>query len=192
MSACLDTKSVQGFKSLFFRDFYYLPSWEVDKIYNSGDVVYYETNKLFYKCNSNGTVGGLPTGENWGLHCDDALDYIQDADITKAFQEATLSFNEGLVDGDCDQILFVYYYLTAHYLVNDIRTSSKGLNGTGEGTITSKSAGGVSVTYAIPEIYLNNPSFNFYTKSDYGIKYLNLVYPKLIGNVEVVKGRTQA
>ena len=188
--ACLDTITVQEFKDLFFRDFPYLPTWVVTATYNVGDEVYYAVNGLFYKCVNNGTIGGVPTDSNWEAYTDDKNDYIWDEDIEKAFKEAKLSFNTGLAYGDCDQVKHLFYYLTAHYLVQDISTSRDGLLSSGNNSIASKSAGNVSLSYAIPEMFLKSPIMNYYTKTGYGLKYLNLVYPYMIGNIGVVQGRT--
>ena len=191
---CLTEKTVQGFKDLFFRDFPYLAVWDNTETYNTGNEVYYETTKLFYRALNDGVTSTPDTVADWEKYEDDTENYILDADITKAFMEAQMSFNESIApntQGGCDEILHTFYYLTAHYLVKDIQASQKGVNSNGEYAIQSKSAGNVSVSYDIPEIYKNNPMLNFYTTTAYGVKYLNLVYPQTVGNVFAVNGATQ-
>ena len=39
--------TVEDFKGYFTRNFPYLPIWQADKVYNTGDVYYY--NNLFYE-----------------------------------------------------------------------------------------------------------------------------------------------
>lgn len=53
---CLTEKTVQGFKDLFFRDFPYLPVWDNTETYNTGNEVYYETTKLFYRALNDGVT----------------------------------------------------------------------------------------------------------------------------------------
>lgn len=119
----------------------------------------------------------------------DNPDYITDADIEKAFSEAKIILNQGLFSSD-DTIRIGYYYLSAHFLVNDIRTATQGLASTGEFPVNNRSVGSVSEAYAIPDYYANNPILSFYTKTGYGMKYLALVLPNLVGNVGAVCGAT--
>lgn len=190
--ACLDTIAISEFKALFFRDFPYLPTWVVTTTYNTGDQVYYETNGLFYQCLNNGVVGGDPSTDatNWVLYSDNTFNYVLDADITKAFNESLLSFNSNLPYGTCEQVKHVFYYLSAHYLVQDIKTSQQGLQSSGDFITSSRTVGSVSETYEIPDIYKNNPIYSFYTKSSYGIKFLNLTIPYIVGNINAVEGDT--
>lgn len=119
-----------------------------------------------------------------------AKDYILDSDITTAFAETKMVFNQALFGSD-DRIKLAYLYLTAHYLVNDLRTASQGLNSSGEFAVKSRSVGNVSESYDIPKSYSDNPNLMFYTKTGYGMKYLSFVLPNLVGNVGVVAGWTQ-
>tara|TARA_R110000851_G_scaffold306239_5_gene464507 strand:- start:2150 stop:2725 length:576 start_codon:yes stop_codon:yes gene_type:complete len=188
--SCLDDLTIQDFKDLFFRDFTYLPTWDVTATYNTGNEIFYAVNQLFYKCLNDG-VTSVPTGvADWTLFADDKLNYILDEDITKAIAEAKLSFNEALVNGDCDAVKHVFMYLVAHYLVQDIKASGAGLSSSGDFTVASRSVGSVSESYAIPEAYLKSATLNYYTKTSYGLKYLNLVYPNTRGNIFVVGGCT--
>lgn len=187
----LNTITVSDFKALFKRDFPYLPVYDNAALYNTGGVVYYPTTQLFYKCTQNGTTGIVPTDtDNWELTTGSVDDYVSDDDIERAFQEAKILFNQGLW-GDDDQIKLGYLYLTAHYLVNDLRATAAGLAGTGYFPVSSRSVGNVSESYFIPDAYKDNPAFAFLSQSAYGMKYLSLVGPRLIGNVVAVFGRTQ-
>jgi hypothetical protein len=51
--------------------------------------------------------------------------------------------------------------------------------------------GNVSESYSIPHAYMDNPVYSFYTQSAYGLKYLSLVLPGIVGNVVAVGGATQ-
>ena len=188
----LTTITVDDFKAQFRRGFPYLPVYDNTKLYNSGAKVYYESTELFYECYVNGTTGIVPTtNSNWSVYADDVDNYILDEDIETAFLEAQMNFNQTLFDTDAN-IKIGYLYLTAHYLVNDIRAALNGVTAFGAMPVQSRSVGNVSEAYAIPEAYLNDPSLSFLTGSAYGLKYLSMIIPMLRGNVGVVCGATKA
>jgi hypothetical protein len=187
----LDSIVVQDFKDLFFRDFPYLVIWDATKTYNTDKEVYYSTNELFYKCLNDG-VTSLPTvTTDWDKITDDIYNYVLDADIEKAFTEAQVNFNQSLFGSDAN-IQLAYLYLTAHFLVVDLRRSSQGVNSKGDYSASSQSVGSVSESLHIPDKMANNPIFQLYTTTGYGMKYLNLVLPRLVGNVGVIRGNTVA
>jgi len=190
----LSTITVDDFKAQFRRDFPYLPVYDNAELYNTGNRVYYPTTKLFYDCLADGVTGIPPSPPvdpaKWVKVIDDVDNYIQDQDITNAFAEAMLVFNQGLIQGTDAQVKLVFLYLAAHYLVNDIRAAQRGINGIGAFMVTSRSVGNVAESYGIPQAYLNDPLLAFYTQSTYGLKYLSLILPKLVGNVGVVWGGT--
>lgn len=186
----LNTITVDDFKELFYRDFPYLPNYDNAELYNSGDRVYYATTKLFYDCTINGTTGILPTvTANWDVVSDDILNYVQDGDITRAFAEAKMNLNQALFSDDAN-IELGYLYLTAHYLVNDLRAALGGISGSALFPVNSRSVGSVSESYNIPQAYLDNPIYSFYTTSPYGLKFLAMVLPYMVGNVVSVRGWT--
>lgn len=186
----LSTITVADFKSLFSRDFPYLPVWQASPtFYNTGAIVYYATNQLFYKAKSNGVTSVPTTTADWDLYADDVNNYVSDTDIQRAFMEAEIVFNQALFGTDA-QIKLGYLYVTAHYLVNDLRTALSGVGSTGEFAVESRSVGNVSESYSIPQAYLDSPIYAFYGKSGYGMKYLSMILPKLVGNVVGVCGAT--
>ena len=147
---------------------------------------------LFYDC-LNDSVTSIPTDTtDWErVTTDDIYNYVLDADITKAFSEAQVNFNQSLFSSDA-QIQLAYLYLTAHFLVVDIRHSSQGVNSKGDFITSSQSVGNVSESLSIPDKIANNPIFQLYTTTGYGMKYLNLVLPRITGRVGVVRGTTVA
>lgn len=186
----LTTITVSDFKALFRRDFPYLNEYDNTELYNAGDRVYYPDTKLFYDCAVNGTQGILPTvTNNWTAVEDDLENYVEDQDIQNAFAEATVVFNQSLWGSDA-QIELGFLYLTAHYLVHDLRASTGGISGTGAFPVASRSVGSVSESYSVPAMYTDNPIFSFYAQSPYGLKYISMIAPKLVGNIGVVGGGT--
>lgn len=185
----LTTITVAQFKAQFFRDFPYLPQYDPTAIYNEGDVTF--NTGLFWLCTQDGTTGVTPAqGANWNKTSDSIDNYVLDQDITNAFAEAQLVFNQGLFGTDA-QITLGYLYLTAHYMVNDLRTAAQGVQSTGQFPVSGRGAGSVNESYAIPQSYLDDPVLSFYTNTGYGMKYLSMVLPNIRGNVVSVAGYTK-
>ena len=114
---------------------------------------------------------------------------ILDVDITRALNESKCYVNEALF---CDQDDFTtgYLLLSAHNLVTNIQSSSQGLSGQFEWAYGSKSVGSISVSQSIPSSILENPQYAWLAKTNYGAKYLMMIYPSLMGNIISVAGRT--
>ena len=124
-----------------------------------------------------------------GIYADPETSII-DADIEKAFGEAKFNFNPRFFK-DQDQFNIGFLYLTAHYLVMDLRAASQGISGQFTWLESSKSVGSVSASYGVPERIMNNPQYAWLTKTNYGAKYLMLIMPYLVGNIFTVSGRTK-
>lgn len=116
------------------------------------------------------------------------LDYVIDQDITNAINEASQSgFNYALFE---DQAVFIFLYLAAHILVTNIRNSSMGLSSLAKFALDSSSVGGVSISNNINDRFAGDPTFSGYLTTGYGKKYLDLVYPYTVGNVQTNYGIT--
>lgn len=185
----LTTITVADFQAKFFRDFPYLPVWSSTSAYNFGQIVQYAVNTGFYSAKTNGIAPGtLPTVVTaWEPACGNANDYVLPQDITNAFAEATVLFNQAFFDNDSD-IKLGYLYLTAHFLVTDLRRSNSGLSSRPELLLESRTVGSMTESYALPDRYKSDPILNGYLKTGYGMKYLDLIMPNLIGNVVSVGG----
>lgn len=118
-------------------------------------------------------------------------DAVMDTDIIRAFAEASIALNQSLYSTDAI-IKMMYLYLTAHYLVLDLRASNANIEGGGFFPVNSRSVGSVSESYSIPQIYNENPLFAIYAQTQYGMKFLSLTLPLLVGNVISVYGGTSA
>lgn len=179
--------TVQEFKEYFYRDFPYLPVYNAETIYNAGDIVYY--NNAFYSCKHANTVGQVPTDNTyWQSATGDVYNYILDDDITKAIGEMLALLPSQLFSGEVFKL--AQLYLTAHCLCNDIKTSNAGLASQIIFPTQSKSAGGISESYGVPRRFLDNEIYAFYITSQYGLKYLAMLIPRLRGHVSVVAGWT--
>jgi hypothetical protein len=188
-STVLTSLTPQDFKDYFFRDFTFVDDYNASTTYNTGNLVFYTTDNKIYKCLTDGVIGIAPDSDpaKWELQTD-ISNYIVDKDIEKAYEQACINFPEHLFSDDDMKV--AYLYLTAHYLVKDL--GEGGLDSTGDQLLSSVKVGNVSETYKIPEWMTQDKIYSYYTTTSYGLKYLNLIIPYLVGNVQSVGGQTHA
>jgi len=115
---------------------------------------------------------------------------VQNADITKALSQAAFNFNESLYGSQSDYTM-AFLYLTAHYLVIDLRASSQGIAGKFSWLESSKGVGSVSQSFSIPNSISEDPSYAMYCTTNYGAKFLSLLLPSLKGQIFTVLGGTK-
>lgn len=185
----LTTITTAQFQAQFFRDFPYLPIYSATQTYNAGVQTYY--NGLFYNALKNGLLNITPGSDAtaWQQVAACLNDYVQPQDISNAFAEAQVVFNQSLFGSDA-VITLAYLYCAAHYLVNDLRTAAQGVDSTGAFPVSSRSVGSMSESYQIPDRYKDSPQLAFFTSTGYGQKFLSLLLPNLVGNVVAVAGGT--
>lgn len=116
---------------------------------------------------------------------------ILDVDIGNA-QQQVLAFpiNPGLYT-DQNSYTLGFQYMTAHFLVQNIRASSQGINGQFNFLQAGKGVGSVNESFSIPERILHSPTMSMFTKTNYGMMMLQLVAPRIIGNLMSVRGTTR-
>lgn len=115
---------------------------------------------------------------------------VTDGDIMKAQGEAKFNFSNTFADTQ-EKFSLLFNYLTAHYLVMDLRASSQGIAGKYAWLESSKSVGSVSQSFSIPDKILANPLYAYYTGTNYGTKYLMLIMPQLSAQIFTVAGCTR-
>lgn len=118
------------------------------------------------------------------------LDFITDADINKAIVDAKIHFNQGLGFGGDDGMTTAAMNLIAFFLVMSLQTSAKGVGSQVNFPVNSKSVGGVSLSYSIPDKFTKDPFIAMLAQNGYGIKFFMLCAPHLRGRMEVVEGTT--
>lgn len=116
-------------------------------------------------------------------------DTVTDSDVQRAITEAGININEGLFTSQ-DQFTVAYLYLAAHNLVTNIMNSTRGLAAKAEWLTISKAVGPVSSGFQIPERIMKNPTLAAISQTTYGMRYLEIVLPRLVGQVFVVRGGT--
>ena len=181
----IDDLTVQDFKELFARNFPYLPIYNEDTTYFVDDEVYSEPN--FYTSLIDNNTSSLTDTTAWQVTKDSVNNYVTDNDIERAWKEALVSFNLELCGTD-DDATIIFLYLVAFYLAYDLQLAAGGAFGQVVFPATSVTVGSVSESYYVPQTYLENPVLGFYARNGFGLKYLNMIYPKLIGNVKAVAG----
>lgn len=112
-----------------------------------------------------------------------------DGDVTRAMDETAAVINQSLFSGQ-QTYTIGFLYLSAHNLVMNIRASSQGLSGQFSWLENSKSVGNVSEGFTIPDRILENPQFAIFAKTNYGMKYLAMIWPYLRGQMFTVCGMT--
>lgn len=115
---------------------------------------------------------------------------ILDSDIGKAYGQVNFAINPALFSNQ-EQYTLGYLWLAAHWLVTDLRASSQGIAGQYNWLETAKGVGSVSSSFAIPQRILDNPRFAMYSKTRYGAKFLELILPKLSGQIFISMGHTK-
>ncbi len=112
---------------------------------------------------------------------------ITDTDIANAYTLTNININPGLWATQANYTIG-YLYLSAHYLVLNLRASSQGINGQFNWLEAGKGVGSVNSTFSIPQRVLDNPLWSMYTKTNYGMQYLQLLLPQLSGYMYPVAG----
>ena len=111
-------------------------------------------------------------------------------DILNAINQADLNINANLWPNQTAYTMG-FNLLAAHFLVLTLRASSQGLNGQANFAQNSKSVGPVSESFTIPQRIIDNPLFMSYSKTNYGMQYLNMLWPYLSGQMFSVCGATK-
>lgn len=115
---------------------------------------------------------------------------VLDVEIMNAFNVTDTMINQSMWP---NQTAFQigYGYLSAHYLVLNLRASSQGTSGVWEFLTTGKSVGPVNSSFQIPQQIIDNPNYAAYMQTWYGAMYINLLWPQLVGNTFTVLGSTR-
>jgi len=187
--AILDAVTAAVFRAHFTRDFKYLPTYSETTTYFLGDQVWYLTN--FYECIVTSSLDVLPTNvTNWKVVNLSQANYVLDTDIDKALVQALGFTNPEIFEDDTIK-KDAFLYCTAHYLVMDIRMAESGLDSRGEGAVSSKGVGGVSVSFTLSESLAKDPQWNYFTQTAYGQKYLSYVIPRVSAFANLAAGATR-
>lgn len=116
---------------------------------------------------------------------------VMDSDIESAIELASIEFNGSLPFATDAQSKQVFLLLAAYYLVASLRNSAQGVGSQCNFPVSSRSVGGVAITFTVPEQWVKRANFAHFTMNQYGMLYLQMVYPFTIGGgVGIVEGDT--
>ena len=114
---------------------------------------------------------------------------VSDSEIVRAMNEAGMNYNESILS-DCGSKKIIFSYLTAYYLVIDINNANaQGASNNG-GLVTYRQVRNVAESFKVPKWIEENPMLSQFAQNGYGLKYITMIYPYLIGNVGIVPGAT--
>lgn len=114
---------------------------------------------------------------------------VSDAEIARAMAEAGMNYNEAILEC-CDSKKIIFAYLTAYYLVVDMNNANtQGASNNG-GLLTYRQVRNVAESFKVPKWIEENPMLSMFAQNGYGLKYVTMIYPYLIGNVGIVGGAT--
>jgi hypothetical protein len=114
---------------------------------------------------------------------------VTDTDLTRCFLEASINFNESLFPNQ-DQLKVAYLYLAAHYLCVDTQVAAQGVNSVGYAPVSARTVGQITESYHNPDWLMRDPVLSMYVTTRYGLEYLSIIRPLLIGNAVVYQGAT--
>ena len=177
--------TVSGFKAQF-PSLPYIPQYVSGMAYFKGDIVYSMPN--FYKSLVDGNIADISDSTKWEYYNDSVFNYITDDQISEAFIEAQVNFNEELFN--CKNVNQIFYYAAGHYLVIDLNIMQAPFATGFMGLLQSKSVGSVSASFGVPQWVLNDPNLGLFAQTQFGLKYLSLLLPYLTGQIMIVQGKT--
>lgn len=123
------------------------------------------------------------------------LNTVQDQDVSRGLDEAGMVFNTCLWATDTERSI-AYLWASAHFLTINLQAAGglaavntgRGVNSHGGGVIESKTVGGVSVNYALPDYVRTDKILSQFMQTNFGQTYLQFLQPRLVGNIATVAG----
>lgn len=130
------------------------------------------------------------------------LETVRDSDIQSSLNTASSVFNPALFDvtqvgispNFTSEAMIAYLNASAHFLVTSLQAVGglgkvgRGVFSQGEGNVTGKGVGGVSVNFEWPATITDSPILFQFVKTTYGQAYLQVLMTKLVGNMGAVYG----
>lgn len=116
---------------------------------------------------------------------------VTDQNVQQAIYDSAI-FIQPLFFSNQDAYTQGFFWLSAHFLVMNLRAQTTGLQGQAPWLQSGKGVGSVNESFAIPQRILDNPELALLSKTYYGQKYLFFILPQLTGVCFTVYGRTHA
>jgi hypothetical protein len=109
------------------------------------------------------------------------LEMVTDDDINGAIQDANFNVNQALFD-DQPSFTRAFLFLAAHQLCENIQAAIQGVGSQYAWLTQAKSVDGVSQSFMIPERVSSDPFLSALSTTRYGINYLKIVLPFIVGH----------
>lgn len=111
------------------------------------------------------------------------LTRITDDDVAGAIQDAAFNINQALFDTQANWSRAFCYY-AAHCLVERLLAAGEGVRSQFSWLVNAKTVGDVSASFTIPTTILESPFLSLISKTRYGARYLEIIAPLLVGNMQ--------
>lgn len=147
------------------------------------------TNNTMIDALSDPVTVNATVNTEYKAESDNPEDGVTINDINKAIDMVCCRVNRSLFCSDSDYKIG-FMFLTAHFLVTNLRNSSAGLSGKFAFIEQSKSVGSVSVANMIPQGMQDDMMYQFYAQTTYGMRYLEMILPASRGAIFAVAGAT--
>ncbi len=115
-----------------------------------------------------------------GAGDDSRLDFVTDSDISGAILDAQFNSSQSLFDSQTG-FSRAFLYLAAHNLVERLLAAGEGLKSQYNWLTASKAVGSVQESFIVPDRISRDPMLSAYSKTRYGLLYLQIISPLLIG-----------
>lgn len=110
------------------------------------------------------------------------LSRVTDADIQQAILDTSYNVSQGLFENQ-QKFQNAFNYLAAHNLVEKLLAAGEGLVSQYNWLTGSKSVGNMQEAFIVPDRISRDPMLSAYSKTRYGMMYLQIISPLLIGGV---------
>jgi hypothetical protein len=114
---------------------------------------------------------------------------VTDDDIAGGILDAQFNVNPGLFPS---QQMFsrAFLYLAAHEMIEKLRMAAAGVQSQYSWLTVAKSVEGVSQTFEIPLVVSENPFLAALSTTRYGLQYIKIISPLLVGNIHAAETYT--
>ena len=114
--------------------------------------------------------------------------FVKDADIEEAMREAATIVPDGTPMA-CNEYQMAFLLMTAHWVISDWQAKNLGMNASGaSGILTGRAAGKMSASYAVSPLLQQNPLWQPYLTTPWGVKAIAILARYNVGNVMFVQG----
>ena len=113
---------------------------------------------------------------------DSDLNNVTDVDIQNGINLAQFNVNQALFPTQA-QFSTAFLYLAAHYMIETILAGSEGVDSQYNWLTQAKSVADISESFVIPERIKKDPMLASFGRTRYGMIYLSIICPQLVGNI---------